>query len=306
MSPVSGPARRWQAGVSLIELLVAMMLGLVIMGALVVMYLGGGKALRNVQAQAQMNQDAQMVLAAIAHELAQAGYNPVRNTSGAKNDLGQMGWTLFACDTGFTGATDKNPKVGALKCNAAGGGFALAVVYEGDLSTGQKTSAKLPMDCVGNGVAATATPAGASFYIMQARLYVANKALMCRGSGTLTQAEALAENIESMTATFAVADPAAPDNLNVKGYLTATQINDPTYPALAALPLLEERWNKVVAARICIVVVSENIVLDDQDDAGAQPSYLDCGGATVPITDGRLRRAYRSMVLLRNHGVGYS
>lgn len=302
---------RQQAGVGLIELLISMMLGLVIISALVIMYVGAGQALRNVQAQGQMNEDAQIALSVITHELRQLGYNPRRDKNGSKNDLGQGNWSLRACDTGFT--NPENTLVSALTCNASGGSFALAVVYEGDLSSGKKTKAGLPMDCIGSGV--NAVPTG-NFYVMQARLYVANNALMCQGSGGLTTTttppaplaspQALAENIESMTATFAVADPIAANNLDAKGYLSATEINNVATPGLTALTLPEDRWNKVVAAQVCIVVASENIVLSDLGSKGAQPTYQDCGGAKVAITDGKLRRAYRSTVLLRNQGVGYS
>ena len=283
-----------------------MTLGLVVMGALTVMYLSGGQAARNVEAHGRMNDDAQMALAAVTHELRQAGYNPVRDASGAQNDLGQKGWSLFACDTGFTAATAAGRDVDALRCNTAGSDFALAVVYEGDLHTGRNTATSgLPMDCAGSGVKAPSE--NARFYTMQARFYVEGNALKCRGSGgndsgSLAAAQALAENIESMTASFAVANPADPANQDIRGYLTASGINKPVDAGLAALTP-RDRWNKVAAVQICVVARSESPVLRD---LGTAASYLDCSGANIRITDGRLRRAYRSTVLLRNHGVGYS
>jgi len=304
MKPASRNRSQRQAGVGLIELLISMMLGLVLTCALVIAYVSGSQALRNAQAQGQMNEDAQIALSIVTHELRQAGYNPRRDAAGSKNDLGQGNWSLRACDTGFTGKSVGQPGISDLTCNASGGGFAFAVAYEADLSSGKRTSTGLPMDCTGSGV--RAVPAGASFYIMQARLQVTNNALTCRGSGNLSGPQALAENIESMTATFAVADPAGGDNLSVKGYLSASEINAATTPGLASLPLPEDRWNKVVAAHICIVVTSENVVLTDLAGPNGKPSYQDCGGAKALISDGRLRRAYRATVLLRNHGVGYS
>ncbi|WP_411878703.1 PilW family protein [Polaromonas sp. YR568] len=299
-------ARRPQAGFSLVELLVSMTLGLVVTGALTVMYLSGGQAARNVEAHGRMNDDAQMALAAITHELRQAGYNPVRDASGKKNDLGQKGWSLFACDTGFTGTTAAKRDIDTLRCDTAGANLSVAVVYEADLNTGRNTATTgLPMDCVGNGV--KASPADAHFYTLQARFYVEDNALMCRGSGggdsgNLGTAQALAENIESMTASFAVSNPADATNQDVRGYLTASGINNPAYPGLAALAP-RDRWNKVVAVHICVVARSESPVLRD---LGTAASYQDCHGNDVRISDGKLRRAYRSTVLLRNHGVGYS
>jgi type IV pilus assembly protein PilW len=311
-SPVKGlpqqrqplPVRQLQVGVTLVELLISITLGLVVVGTLMIMYLCGSQALRNVQAQGRMNEDAQMALTAVTHELRQAGYNPERDASGTKNNLGQGGWSLFACDKGFTSTTAAGRGMDALRCNNSGANFALAVVYEGDLNTGKNTEAGLPMDCAGSGV--QAMPMSTGFYTMQARLYVEDNTLRCRGSGgdnssKLGAAQTLAENIEGMTANFAVANPAEAHNRNVRGYLTASGINTPIDPALAALSL-RDRWNKVVAVQICIVVRSENPVLSD---LGTTPSYQDCNGANVRINDGRLRRAYHATVLLRNHGVGH-
>jgi type IV pilus assembly protein PilW len=294
---VASSAGRRQSGFTLIELLISMTLGMVIIGALVVMYLSGSTATRNAQAQGQMNEDAQMALAVFTQELRQAGYNPIRTSAGARNDLGLGGWNLFACDTGFADPALVN--MSALTC-AASGSFALAVAYEGDLTSGKNTAGGLPMDCIGNGVAA----AGAGFYTMQSRITVVNNTLTCRGSGNLAQSQVLAENIESATINFAVTDPTVPDSQSVRGYLTASGINTPTDVNLAALLPLA-RWNKVVAAQVCVVVRSENPVLKDLDTSGTKPSYQNCAGDDVDIVDGRLRRAYRTTVLLRNHGVGY-
>jgi type IV pilus assembly protein PilW len=178
MSAAFKNGARRQAGVGLVELLISMMLGLVIISALVIMYVGGGQALRNAQAQGQMNEDAQIALSVITHELRQAGYNPRRDAAASRNDLGQGNWSLRACDTGFTSTTIDQPSVSGLMCNAGGGGFALAVVYEGDLSSGKNTAAGEPMDCIGGGV--TVSP-GSRVYVMQARLYVEGNALRCRG-----------------------------------------------------------------------------------------------------------------------------
>ncbi|MDO9165598.1 MAG: PilW family protein [Rhodoferax sp.] len=283
-----------QLGFTLIELLISMVLGIVIIGALVVMYTSGSAATRNAQAQGQMNEDAQMALAVITHELRQAGYNPTR-AGGAVNDLLQGGWGLFACDTGFT----DNTVAGALlTCNAAGNSTSLAVIYEGDLYSGKNTAANLPMDCIGNGVAPTV--AGGTYYTMQSRLYIANNALNCNGGGNLNQSQVLAENVESMLVRFAVVEPTVVNSQRVLGYVSAADLNVPGNADLAALPALQ-RWNKVVAAQVCLVVRSENPVLGEMSNS----TYLDCNNANIAIADGRLRRAYRTTVLMRNHGVGY-
>ena len=292
-----------QSGVTLIELLVSIALGIVVIAAVLIVYTTGSNATRNAQAQGQMNEDAQMALESISQELRRAGYNPTL-ASGAVNDLGQGGWGILACDSGFVDVSLAN--VSMLTCNASGSNTALATVYEGDLYSG-KLSGTAPnqqlQDCIGNGVAATIA-GGNTYYIMQARVYVKNNALYCRGSGSFAQEQVLAENIESLTLRFAVTDPAVATSQNVVGYLTAAEINAPVASLAALTPV--QRWAKVVATRVCVVVASENVVLFDMKiDAGTNPTYEDCNGTSVSITDGKLRRAYRTTVLLRNHGVGY-
>lgn len=299
-------SRPYEAGFTLLELLISITLGFVVIGAILVMHQTGSAATRMATAQGQMNEDAQMALAVLTHELRVAGFNPTRTTLGAKNDLRQGGWTVFGCDNTFTDPAAAT--VSTLTCTAGTGNASLALVSEGDDYTGKKTTSvpQKPMDCIGNGVTAdpTASLAGGSYYTMQSRLYIANNALMCRGSGDLTQAQALAENITSLSIRYAVKDAAG----QVLGYQSANQINTSADPAFAGLTTLQ-RWSRVVAAQICVVVVSENAVLGDirdQIDTTVNPTYLDCNDSPTDITDRRLRRAYRTTVLLRNHGVGYT
>lgn len=293
-------------GFTLIELLISITLGFVVIGAVLVMHQTGAAATRMATAQGQMNEDAQMALSVIVHELRTSGFNPTRTSLGAKNDLRQFGWTIFGCDTNFT-----DPSValtsGLTICPAGAGNAAIALVSEGDDFSGKRTTVgNRPMDCIGNGVVAdgTASLSGGLYYTLQARIYVVNGTLMCRGSGDLTQEQALAENIVSLVVRYGVKDATG----QMLGYMTATEINTAADANLVALTPLE-RWERVVAAQICVVVASENAVLGDirdQVDTTVNPTYFDCNDAPTEIADGRLRRAYRTTVLLRNHGVGFN
>lgn len=306
-----GPSRR-HGGFTLIELLISMALGIVVIGAAMVLYSSGATATRFAIAQGQMNEDASMALSALTQGLRKAGYNPRRPApvvGSAVNDLGQAGWSIGACATDFTDRTVL--QTGALTCTGAPAPNtgALAVVHEADLVSGKNTAAGLPMDCIGNGVVAEAAASlsGGSYYTMQSRFYIENNALMCLGSGgalpriSLNQVpQALAENIESMSFMFGIGSPA--DNKIVQGYYSPVEINGAPADAAFAALTVAQRYDKVVAVRVCVVVRSENAILNDTDTA---PTYLDCDDNSAAINDGRLRRAYRTTVLLRNHGVGY-
>ena len=82
----------------------------------------------------------------------------------------------------------------------------------------------------------------------------------------------------------------------VAGYLRADQIVNPADAALAALAI-EDRWNKVTAVRICVIVRSENPVVSET----ASANYYKCDGTLdTTKTDHRLRQAYSTTVSLRN------
>lgn len=298
-------ARR-SRGFTLIELLVSITLGFVVIGAVLVMHQTGSAATRMAVAQGQMNEDAQMALSVLAHELRISGFNPTRTALGARNDLRQGGWTIFGCDNNFTDPSVN--LVSGLTCLAGQSNDAVALVSEGDDFSGKrtKTTSRL-MDCLGKGIAPDATPSisGGNYYTVQARLFIANNGLRCRGSGDLTQEEVLAENIQALSIRYGVKDAVG----QMLGYLSASEINNAPATDLNLGPLTPvQRWDRVVAAQICIVVTSESAVLGDmrnQVDPTKNPTYLDCDDASIEIKDGHLRKAYRTTVLLRNHGVGF-
>jgi hypothetical protein len=53
-------------------------------------------------------------------------------------------------------------------------------------------------------------------------------------------------------------------------------------------------FNRVISARICLVVRSEGDVMD------SVTSYVDCEGNTVTPTDRRMYRAFTSTIVLQN------
>ncbi|BDT72528.1 hypothetical protein os4_20680 [Comamonadaceae bacterium OS-4] len=288
---------KYQLGFTLIELLVAIALGIVVITVVVISFLSTNLASNTAQAQGRMNEDAQMALEILSQEIRKAGYNPLRS-AGLVNDLGQNGWNLFACDTGFKDST--TPLISGLQCNNAGTNMEIAIAYEADSYAGKMTNAapaKL-MDCIGNGITSSGT-----YFIVQARLASNGKGLTCRGSGDLTQNQTLVDNIESINMSFAVSDPSKAISSTPMGYLTATQLNAPVADLAGYTGV--QRWNKVLAARICVVVRSEEKILNGLLSSNAKPNYINCAGDSVDINDGVLRRAYRTTVLLRNHGVGY-
>ncbi len=302
--------RRLQQGFTLVELMVSMVLGLVIVGALALSYLGTLQTQRTTTALSQMTDDGQAALALLTQQLRQAGYNPrvISSATGvvAERDLGTTGLTLFGCDGGFSVMTAALKDVACSSATSLSGAF--AVVYVADTFGGMTTGAGLPTDCLGTGVTAS-TDADGTYTVVQNRFYIKGGTLMCAGGGgtsPFSNPQPFVENVESMSLSFGVSAPAVTSTA-VAGYLTAMQLG-PAAPGAAAgvhasLAALTpaERWGLVRSVRVCIVMRSADQVIEASDIDPA--SYLGCDGELKDIMDGRLRRAFETTVLLRNRMV---
>jgi type IV pilus assembly protein PilW len=311
-------------GLSLIELLVAMTVGLVLTLAATSAFINASSAGRMAEAQMRMDEDAQAALALLRQQLRMAGSNPVqpyrvfssrRNPVYASASLAApqavTAFALRGCETTFS-----NIKTAAipddLDCPPAGAGLSphsMAVTYEADaFNTIPTAKKKEPTDCLGSALeprtakltsmtAKGAVTLSVPYYVADNRFFIGTSAasatpsLYCKGAGG--NAQPLVENVEDLRFSYGtLAANEMGELAGVAGYIRAA-------PSGAALPRSEEalRWSKVVSVRICIVVRSEQPVASDQ----ASASYYGCDGSLkVSAPDRRLRRAYSATVALRN------
>ena len=308
---------RRNRGLTLIELMVSMVIGLILMIAVVATYLGASGAGRASEAQGRMNEDAQAALGILAQQLRMAGDNPKRSnylSAAPRNPVYGAGtYAVRGCDGKFSDITTA-ASIQALTCAAGGGAAAdsIAVSYEADVFNTVATSGGNATDCLGNSLpVVTAAPQpqvwlGAvvgppttviTYTVADNRFYIAtmgaNKppSLYCKGNGGDEQP--LVENVEDLQLTYGIAKSASA-TLDVAGYLNAAGIVADT-----ALSLLADdvRWSKVITVRICVVMRSDLPVVTDAVSA----QYVKCDGTlnTSP-PDLRLRRAYSTTVVLRN------
>lgn len=320
------PGSRYTTGFSLIELLVALTLGLVIAVAAISAYLGASGASKTAEAQSRMNEDAQAALTILTQQLRMAGNNPdVKNRTELSSRNPVYGTTTFTtspgtftlssftirgCDGKFSDITSAT-SLDNLTC--AGGTTtlpdSLAINYEADRFNTVPTTAGLPTDCLGNALstitatfpASTPTTAVSGTYaVADNRFYIGttttivSPSLYCKGNGGASTAQPLVENIEDMQFSYGtVSTSTTATTATVAGYLNADKVVTETN--LALLPVAE-RWGKVLSVRICVLVRSESPVVTD----AASAKYLNCEGALVSAPDLRLRRAYSTTVVLRN------
>ncbi len=284
--------RHRSRGISLIEILISLVIGLVIVGAVLISMIGSGKAGRYQAAYTQMNEDAQIALSILSRDLQQAGYSAPTGLQLGPVPPQQilvftaLGLTnyIFGCDTDFA-----NPQAPALACGAvAGAQPAFEVAYEADVRTTapQGGGVGTPSDCLGNSISA-----GPPFIARNRYFLTTGKSqrpeLSCTSVNATAPPQPLVENIESMTLLYGVVNPGAAVPTQVVRYVTATQVT-------AVGPA---EWRNVSSVRVCLVVRSSDTVLDNGEDS---PAYRDCAGTLQTPTDRYLRRAYSTTAAIRD------
>ncbi len=273
-------------GFTLIEFMISMVIGFVVVAAVIISFLGSGRATRYQSAISQMNQDAQIALNLLAREVQMAGYISPGQTLGAP--------AVFGCD-GTAGAVPftSPASTSSVSCGAATGTTvsALEVVYEADTYTTVKVgvSSTLPSDCLNS-----QAPASGSIYIVRNRFYIdsgtsGRPELYC-ASNTGNTPQPLVENVDDMQLWYGVAASAFPNQVirYAKAGKDVTTLG--TVNAQGA-----SEWNNVNSVRICLLMRSSEPILTGEDSRG----YSDCNGSSQTSTDNYLRRAYFTTATIR-------
>ena len=267
--------RRWPriAGFALIDLLVALVIGLVVVGAVLASYLSLGQTGRLQSAAAQMDEDAQIGLRLLSRDLLMAGYAaPVSmdaNTGRLTRTYGQR--AVFGCDYGFSAAPASTPS----QCASSGGTPAIEIAYEADRYNTLVASGN-PTDCLGNGLQTSPTAIAYNRYGIGSS--AAGRSELRCSSGSTTAP--LLENVEQIQ--FWYGEAGSADPRQVARYASAGNVD----------------FSRVLSVRVCLLMRSAEAVIDVQEAALA--NYLDCDLVSQAGNDGRLRRAYFGTTALRN------
>lgn len=276
-----------QRGVSMIELMVSVVIGMFVVGAVLVSYLGSGGTSRLQGSVSQMSEDAQIAFGLMSRDLQMAGYSDISGTTSSTSTTATFeklytGPATFGCSTQFTSPT---AAFNSAAC-VVGGSTAthsIEVNYQATSLNTIPNSGGAPTDCLGNGLSLTST-----FYVATNRYYVTTTAgslrpeLHCASASG--SAQPLVENVQAMKVWYGEAVAASPKR--AVRYVTASSVTD---------------WSYVVSARICLLMRSVEPVLSNEDSL----TYTDCDGATQTSSDKRLYRAFFTTVAIRNR-VGFS
>lgn len=288
-----------QSGVTLVELMVAMTIGLFLLGAVGMIYITTSSSSRSSTLESQMNEDASLALEILQQQIRLAGFSTVDTASGKRKF---SGIAIRGCDGGFT-TNSGTTEFGTLACPVTTtGADAIAVRYEATLLNSQEVGTTgLPGNCSYDSI--TAWIAGASegsadsISLADNRYYIADDGsvptLYCKGrDGSATDgfstAAALIPNIEDMQIQYAITNaPIDGETLphQVTAYVEAKDITN---------------WSRVAALRICLIARSAQPVPSGDNSRSDLGWFRNCAGTEETKDDRYLRRAYVTTIQLRN------
>lgn len=251
-----------QQGLSLIELMIAVVLGLMILSSLGYILVGSHGTYRSHSASAHVMDTGRNAMNFIAYNIRVAGRAEITPLATDKRTEMPAGSVPI---TGTDGVGDGDPDT-------------LVVNYQ--LSTLNGGSIE---DCNGNGaaiaksniLAANGSTLG-QYGTVQNTINLNGTDLRCTGNGAVTP-QPVAEGIEDLQFLYGV-DTSGNDA--VDSWLTASNVSN---------------WSQVVAVQVCMMVRSiEDGVLD------AAQTLTNCLGKSVTANDRRLRRVFTSVFVMRN------
>ncbi len=282
-----------QRGLSLVELMVALALGIFIIGGALQVYLGSRRTANVVQAQSTMQEAARFAFYFINGSVRQAGYI----NAGQLDDglFVQNLYQLVKASLGGTGADNPFqpppwPAVAPFAASAvvggvdsfSGPGLSVAVMQDADMFAVRLMGEEDPgrpdiFDCEGVPISRSAASSMA-FFIS------ADKQLYCRVDNRAPVA--LVSGIEDMQLQYGVASSGAANSSNrfqVEGYFTAS-----------AMPA--DAWPRVVALRVGLLASSTLRALDD-----AEQSIDLLDHKNLRFDDGRARQVFTQTIALRGN-----
>lgn len=305
-----------QRGRTLIELLVAIGLGLLILLGVGTLFLGSNQTSRVAVNVASIEETGQIILSTIGNAVRRAGYSEIVGTSfqPTRADLLYSGPHIRAC----VGADFVNAAAGNFACNAGVAGIpdTLLVVFQAD--TAIAPSQAVTLDCLGQvppNVAVTnlnfaarvvRLPVGQIPLVANVYFVDANGDLSCRGSGNAA-AQALVGGVEDFKVYFGFDDIAFANASVPTERPAARSIRNANFiNALADPGPNVSRWDFVVSVHVCVTLRTTDAGVTAQ----ASQQYVPCpqtpaeaAGAVTPIAapaDGAIRRSYTEVFSVRS------
>lgn len=293
------------AGRSLVELMIAITIGLFILIAVSALFLSNSQTSRTSDDKSRLEDEGRLALNLITFHLRMAGYGPLLSaiqnnqtlsfgtkfTKPIGYPLGIQPNPVEGCSGGFS-----NPATAAIACTGGTTPDSIAIRYVVDLFNTNVTNSGVPAptDCLGQRITAVSS-------IVENRFFIRNNPttgrseLYCIGNGNTPDfadftgtAQPIAENVIDMRITYGTAgiDPVTGDISTTVNRAFADANTVTTFP---------RQWLSVLSVNVCLVVQSAN------NNVTTRPiQYRDCNGQLITAPDRRLYQAFSSVVALRS------
>lgn len=255
--------RRQQRGVTLIELMVGITIGLLVSVAAIGTLVYNRVASTTITDTVNLQQDAAAVMRMIGRQLKQAGAVPAEDYVDLTNP--GLSTQKFVYRSDYIGLDNTQPIPISIRGTNNGVEDTLTVSFSNVANI-----TALLSDCMGN------NPAAASA-VVTSQFSLDDGSILCQGAAAGATPQPVIPNVEELQIWYAVRDPAVVPP--VIRYFQADAVAD---------------WTAVEAVQVCIRLVG---VSGNNPTGGA--ATADCTGGAV-ADDGRIRRVFRQVFTLRN------
>lgn len=302
--------QRAKRGVTLVELMVALALGLLVTGVVLANYLGSRQAQRTSVTLSRMTDDANLVFSLMRRYASMAGYSApigvVANGASQRLDRPYPPNPIFGCDSPFSPALTR--PVASLQCDATGGPDALVLSYQATAQNslvGRRDGSGIdePRDALGRFLYVSGGGAEPD-YNAQVRFTVnANDQLILNTNGgnanganvlavpapDLPAGATLLENVRDLRFWYGIQG----NNGAVNRYVSAQSIGAPN----------AADWANVRAIRVCLLLASAEEVLEEPTGyydcealTSAAPALTEPAAGATPAQLREFRRLHRAFV----------
>lgn len=316
-----------QQGVTLVELMVGLTIGLVLSLAASSIYLATTETSRATKAHGDINETGKLALDMVGREIEKAGFYPAQYPTDAATDKVNGQYTntkapgptsiynagLYGCD----GAHYDASVGGACEATTAGKPDGIIINYFATEEFGASSYLGNSNDC--NRKPASGDAANAARVTAKLPIFVSNRfglvdsnytdpdgnalkahSLACHGNGAEanTTLQPLLMGVEDLVFRYGVYAAGGTDTTvqSPDQFLTAAQVN-----ALTSISGLSP-WQRVSAVKVCMLVRS----LQNARTEDATRTYVDCRGnsKTQPVTDHTVYKRFERVYAVRNNLTG--
>jgi type IV pilus assembly protein PilW len=281
-----------QRGVSLIELMVGLTIGLLLAVIASATYLYSKQNFNTTSETAQAEENGRFALNLLARHIQNAGFVMIdpasSNPQGAKDDR------ISGCDFGYTD-TSQTPNFTCLTSTPVGQlpSSSFKTIFETDVpatSGGNFEGA----DCIGNQAQPVVVAGVTKTYQVTSYFFISSTVTRTEyGTTTMGQLSCLPGNLTNGAAQLS--QPLIPGIVQMDvNYITGTDPNTAKTLANAAAVTAANNWAQVSAVELCVLSKTN---LQQSDLAR---SYTDCRGNAIVSEPNAIYRTFRTRVNLRN------